>query len=159
MTLCNSVKDILWNFEILSMIENHQTLYVEGDKLYIDDRRFQFIIRAFCGDSRNKIVAVIKKSLEMYDEIMTVYKLLYTNSKNNDLNRNNDLNEKIVSNLNQLSEKTESVKNGLSTLATFSRYNKDLSFQISMKNFISEIDKLHKNNEKTLTLYEKHSIA
>jgi hypothetical protein len=151
MSMCTIVKDILWNFNILSSLENHQTLYVEGDKLFLEDRMFQFIRRTFSGDSRNRIINSIEKSLNMFDEVLQVYKI-YMENNNKSLTK--EINQNIFYNLQKLTQQKEKVVNGLITLRTYMRYIKDQSFLFSVDDFINRLNQLNNKANDLMKSYE-----
>ncbi len=143
MALQTSFDDVMWNLKILSSIDNNQTLYTKGDKLYFDNRMCQFLRRYFDGDSRTKIQNVIDKTLKVLNEIITSYKLVLQKEQNGTQLCN--LSDTVETNIQEFLNIYDQVNKGLETLSTFERYNSDMEFKISTETYKKKIINMVKN--------------
>lgn len=144
MSMQTVVSDILWNLDIIGSISNHQTLLVDGDRLAFDTRYFQSIRRPFTGDSRTQILAAISKTFKVFEEVLHSYQCnSYISDNTTHIHQEQlEIADNILTNLNNLTSRQADVATGLSTLATFERYNDDSAFKIEMNRFSDHMKKL-----------------
>jgi hypothetical protein len=156
MALNTLFKDIIWNLDTICSIDNHQTLLVFGDKLNFDDRLFQSIRRAMTDDGRSQIVSAIDKTLTLTNELLTSYKhsnyiqpsIKYTYQEQMDIAEN------INNNVTEIENKKDNVVTGLQVLSTFERYTSDAAFQIKIKSFIQNINKIYEKCTNLRQIYK-----
>jgi len=144
MSLQCVTEDILWNLDILGSISNHQTLLVDGRKLDFDNRTLQWLRRPITGDSRDQILDAIKHTFVMFEEVLRSYQCnAYLHPDLKHIHQEQlEVVETIMTNLDSLVARQQNVKRGLSTLATFERYNTDSGFRIQLNQFTEKMDKL-----------------
>lgn len=140
MALPTVVSDILWNMDILGSITNHQTLWVDGDKLGFDTRYMQWLRRPLTGDSREHILHAVKKTLTLFDELLQSYTLIHSNNRSRQ--DEVELDEIMLNNLHELNKREDKVNKGLSILSTFERYNGDSAFRMEVERLNREVQRL-----------------
>ncbi len=153
-------QDILWNIDIISALQVHETLLVFGNKLQIDNRRLQSLRRKFSDDSRDKIIAAISNTISLCMEVLSSYQYNYHIKDHT----NTELSDSIYVNITDIENRTDNFLIGLKNLSTFERYTNDVSFQIQIGHRIREIRKIKEkcvyikdifNKSKNSTLFLK----
>lgn len=136
---------INWNIEMIASITNDQTFYVVDTKLIVEDRMFSsFLWRS--PETRKAILSAVQTTLNMLDELLTSYQnsnflqtpLYYEK----DATTNRNITDEIQNQLDEICKKQDKVESGLKRLATFTRYQRDHSFQLSINRAILEFGKL-----------------
>ena len=165
MALQTVVNDILWNLDIISLVNTNQTLLVDGDKLGFDMRYLQGLRRPLTGDSRNQILAVIQKTLNLCEETLQSYQFVL-NSDSQRLfcekigsipdtvwlqNEQIDVINNVYDNLQNFISRKKGVIRGLQNLSTFERYNNDTSFKIDLNRFVQKLEKFIRKCENVRT--------
>lgn len=131
MSLKLHVEDILWNFDTIGGVENHQTLTVSGEKLGFDDRYLQFVRRSITGDSREAVMDVIKNTFDRADEILKSFQCNYYIQPDTPHIHQEQIEvvKEIQTNVKELLDRCDPLSEGLSRLATFERYINDSGIQ------------------------------
>lgn len=125
------VNKVLWNFDTLGRLTN-QTLLVNGDRLYIDNRYGQAFRRFISGDSRGETIRTLEETFTMMQEVIDSYTLM---SRFSLWYGKEDVIKNVINNLESLVSRQHKVKDGLATLRNFQRYGQDMAFQISVERF------------------------
>ena len=139
-------KDVMWNLNTISSVDNHQTLLVVGNKLHIDTRLFQFLRRNWNNNNRENIINIINHTLDMENEIIDSYQ--HSSFKHTQ----HDTAKEITSNLLDLAKEKNNFVSGLRVLSSFERYDKDAAFQIKINRIVDRVDKL---SEKCLVIHKE----
>lgn len=144
MALQTVVADVLWNFDVISSVDSHQTLLLDGDRLQFDTRYAQWLRRPISGDSRKQILVVLERTFARCDEVLHSYQCnTYIGSATSGLLQEQRM---IVTNisdtLHSILKRQEPVIKGLKTLGTFERYSVDSAFSIGVTRFVEHMQRI-----------------
>jgi hypothetical protein len=128
MALAITFADITWNLNTIASLLNHQTLHADGDRLHIDNRYFQNVLRSFSNtDDRMTILTILDKTLNKLSELLRSYK--YSTCLTNEQHEHSAVMWAHISYLPQFNEK---IMHGMQILGTFYRYSADKDFQLKL---------------------------
>lgn len=144
MALTLVVKDVLANFAVISNVDHHQTLIVQGDRLAFENRPCQWIWRWVTGDSRHQVIATIHKTMEVAEQLIQNYKSSMFMWP--DQHCHADQLNPMLDNLKDLRDCHEPVIRGLDLLASYERYKRDSCFQMEVQQFKKQIGRIHKRS-------------
>jgi len=144
MSLKLHVEDVLWNFDTIGGVDNHQTLTVSGDKLGFDDRYLQSVRRTFTGDSRESVMETIKTTFDRADEILKAYQCNYYIQPNTPHIHQEQIEivKEMQNHVKEIHDRCDPLSNGLDRLSTFERYINDSSIQTKISRLKKRVQQL-----------------
>jgi hypothetical protein len=125
-------KDVMWNLDVVANLNNHQTLYVIGDKLATDTRWLQSWRRQ--TDERFAVNAALKNSLEVLKQLLQAYQcnIYLSNIVARMEPEQLEIAQTILSQVHRFTEKEQAIMAGFKRFANFWRYVHDAKFVVQV---------------------------
>jgi hypothetical protein len=143
MSLDTVAQDLLWNFQLLTKLQPHQYLRVDGDRLGVDEPWWpwgQAFTRYMTRQSRSRLVLKLRRDMVVAEELADLYQMLPREPRQQLVKR-----QEHMSDMKQALQ--ESAK-GLKALTEHPKYHQD-------RDFLLEVAQLDKHRQRLAIKYEQ----